>query len=813
MNLMLNSENFSSSSSEGKKNLEAKLQAIMQADYKGSLFPMLAVYQRILADNHQREQWPIVHDKLKTLFMCGKATPLDGPMIGIPVSIRDSDYFRSTEKLFGKSRSLLASIELMATAWNATFADTGLWMGKTFEPVSKKIVSEKCDDDPDLMTAYDSATTRIGRNYFRDPADPNLLQNLGLPVLNQVWNLKDRPMSVAAEGFDGDLLETNLNKEKAIPYSKTGGIFLASMGASVVPDMKGKQVYKLNYRWPKLTPAFPMTCLVDELVQIGEGIYLGQLVFATKHYSLGAIDFPFIPGDHSIELGEPYQPNKLSAFQSFIAMFTGKKKVSTPDYGYQNNGFFLMMDPAYAKEAYADDAFPQLRPRSGEIGFKELGYDVEPAIVETQSKDRDWVNGWKDDETLKLKFTTMITESSTQSSDGDVTELLREDESVLQMLQRISSDISKQTKHEDHLKHFEQLHRLFRSGVAPKIKDGLFKSTGSKGYNIRLNGQESHDWYGEEEKTEGFDYYHGATLNLHFGFSETFCPDREAVTLDAALIPSVLANALSEETLRGPNVMNMVWHNIGKYIFPWAGKSFEKISPRKLSMLLDESPDLAKRYPHRVAELKRHLASIPHYFLVKKNQQKYWNGANQFSKHLSSGSWDQGMSDEDKNFWTQEAADHWVMGYNLQDKRVVAADALMRIADMNYRVPELVLQQASEASGSPFVRQGYCFLGVDDQESILPMNNGDKGNKRVFQFHYRYPLIGGPVPIGFCLDELVEIADGLLFGQLIYSTALDVPFNSSVDTSEYKYQLFGYFLLLDDDWERHRQAIKLDTLS
>jgi hypothetical protein len=68
------------------------------------------------------------------------------------------------------------------------------------------------------------------------------------------------------------------------------------------------------------------------------------------------------------------------------------------------------------------------------------------------------------------------------------------------------------------------------------------------------------------------------------------------------------------------------------------------------------------------------------------------------------------------------------------------------------------------------------------------------------------------VPIGFCLDELVEIADGLFLGQLIYSTALDVSFHSSVHPSAFKYQLFGYFLLLDDDWERHRQAIKLDTI-
>ena len=812
MDLMLSSENFSSASSEQRLSLESKLQTILQADFKDNPYAMLAGYQRILADNHQSARWPLVYDKLKTLFMCGKAAPVDGPMIGIPVSIRDSDYFRDTAKLLGRDRSLLATIELMATAWNATFADTGLWMGKTFEPVSEKLVRDKCNDDAGLMENYDPVTTRIGRNFFREPGDPNLLQNMGLSVLDQVWNLQDRPISVSAEGFDGELLATNLDKEKAIPYSMTGGIFLAAMGTSVVPEMKSKPVYQLNYRWPRLHPAYPMTCLIDELVQVSRGIYLGQLVFATRHYSLGAIDLPFIPGKHGIELGEPYQPGKRSVFGRILSVFTGRRKKHVIDYGYHNNGFFLMMDPAYAKQVYADDAFPQLRPRPGEAGFKELGYDVAPALATTQRQGRDWFYGWRDDEALKKKFTTMITEPSTQTSDGDVAEMLRAGESVLQMLQRISADISVQSKHDDHLKHFQQLHRLFRSGVAPKVSNGLYQGAGRRGYNIRLDGQESQDWYGEKDMTRGFDYYHGATLNLHWGFSETFCPDRDAITPDAALIPSILANAMSVEAMRGPNVMNMVWHSIGKYIFPWAGKSFEKISPRKLSMLLDESPDLAQRYPQRVGELKRHMASIPHYALVKKNQENLWNGASRFGEHLAGGSWDQGMSDEDKAFWTQEAANRWVLGYNLQDKRVVVADALMRIADMNYRVPEPVLQQASEQSGSAFVRQGYCFLGVADQESILPMNNGSDASKRVFQFHYRFPLIGGPVPIGYCLDELVEIADGLLLGQLIYSTALDVPFNSSVDASEYKYQLFGYFLLLDDEWERHRQAIKLDTL-
>jgi len=812
MELKLSSENYPSATSEQKNALDSKLQSILQTDYKDSLFVMLASYQRILADNNQREQWPLLHDKLNTLFMCGKATPLNGPMIGIPVEIRDSDFFQKSAKLFGKDRSLLASIEVMATAWNASFADTGLWMGKTFEPVTENVVRQKSDNDPGVISAFNTETSRIGRNFFREPADPNAVQSIALPVLEQAWKLQDRPMTADTKGFAGKLLAENLEKEKLIPYSKTGGIYLANMGISVVPEMQGKQVYQLNYRWPNLNPVYPMTLLVDELVQIGEGIYLGQLVYATKHFSLGTIDLPFIPGQHDIELGMPYEPNKQSFFQWLVSLFTGNKKVKTPDYGYQNNGFFLMMDPAYAKQIYADDAFPQLRPRQGESGFTELSYDIETAKTKKQTDNRDWINGWRDDETLKQKFTTLITEPSTQSNDGDVADMLQQDESVLQMLQRISNDISAQSKPDDHLKHFEQLHRLFRSGVAPGIENGLFHGSGNKGYNTRLEGNKVYDWYGEDEVSTGFDYYHGANLNLHWGFSETFCPDRDAKTTNASLIPSVLGNVLNEERFRGPNVMNMVWHNIGKYIFPWAGKSYEKISARKLSMLLDESDDLDQRYPKRVRELKYHLASFPHYALVKKNRKHYWSGSSQYTEHLASGSWDHGMSDEDKVFWEKEATEKWLMGYNLQDKRVVNADALMRIADMNYRIPENKLQQASEASGSPFARQGYSFLGVADQQTILPMNNGDKGNKRVFQFHYRFPMIGGPVPIGFCLDELVEIADGLYLGQLIYSTALNVPFHSSVDPSDFKYQLFGYFVLLDDDWERHRQAIKLDTI-
>jgi len=816
----LDSRNFPSVDNIQAEQLANSLNSLLTADYSVSFFTMLAGYQRILADIRKKDQWAAIHDKLRILFMCGKSVPLNGPMVGVTLSIRDSDYFRETARSFGHERSLVAGIEWMATAWNLTFADTGLWMGKTFEPVTRDVLASKTNKDQNTLEKFDPDISRIGRNYFREPADPNLIQALGIPALTNLWHLKDRPLTTDTPSFDGILISENLDKEKYIPYSKTGGMFLASFGKSVVPEMRDKKVYQLNYRWPALQPVYPMTRLIDEVVQIAEGIYLGQLVFATKHYTLGSLRLPFCSDLPELFIGDPYSPQskEVSDIRNRLFSFE-RKKNDVIDYGYQNNGYFLMMDPNFATEIYADEAFPQLRPRSGESGYHELGYDRQHDTVSRAStvtlKDNqwntiDWVNGWRDNDDVHKKFTRFILEPSPRESDTDVRELLRDGESILQMLKRISNEISTQSNHDDRLKHFEKLNLLFRNGVAPTIEKGLFQGHGVKGYNVRAEGQEIPVWYGKQEPCIGFDYYHGATLNLHLGFSDTLHPDLDQIYDDSESFPGALASTL-QHNLRGPNVLNITWHSIGKYLFPWAGKSFEKISGRKLSMLLDESHDLAKRYSVRVSELKNYLASAPHYDLVLKNQNGLWQKEGPYGKYLQSGSWDAGMSDDDKAFWEKEANDHWIFGNNIEDERIVRADCLMKLIDMNYRIPDPSLQALSASGPSPFARQGYIFLGVSDRESILPMNNGRDVKKKVFQFHYRYPMIGGPAPIGFCLDEIVEIADGLYLGQLIYSTALHIPFHSSVDPSVYRYQLFGYFLLLDDVWQYHRNAIGLDV--
>lgn len=366
----LNSKHFPVTSSTETKSLEASLNDILENDYHGSFFILLGKYQRILADNNQKQYWLEINKKLDTLFKCGASEVINGPMIGIPISIRDSDQFKAAAELMGEDRSVFANIELLATSWNATYADTGIWMGKAFEPVTRETLTAKTNNDATIMRHFNESTTRIGRNYFRQPPDPNALQAIGLPALSKLWKLKERPMSPESDGFDCELLAKNLEKEKAIPYSQTGGYFLCNFDTSIVPGMNGKDVYQLNYRWPALRPIYPMTRLVDELVRIDDGIYLGQLVYATRHYSFG--DFT-LPNKNIVSIGDTYP---------YLSLFDRIKKnlgftVSTDHnyYGYQNNGYFLMVDPDYAKEFYADDAFPQLRPRLGEIGFHELGYD------------------------------------------------------------------------------------------------------------------------------------------------------------------------------------------------------------------------------------------------------------------------------------------------------------------------------------------------------------------------------------------------------------------------------------------------------
>ncbi|MCP5244735.1 MAG: hypothetical protein H6937_01725 [Burkholderiales bacterium] len=54
MAAFLSSRNFLTGSNGEAQYLENVLNAILEQDYKGSFFTMLAQYQRVLADNNQK---------------------------------------------------------------------------------------------------------------------------------------------------------------------------------------------------------------------------------------------------------------------------------------------------------------------------------------------------------------------------------------------------------------------------------------------------------------------------------------------------------------------------------------------------------------------------------------------------------------------------------------------------------------------------------------------------------------------------------------------------------------------------------------
>jgi hypothetical protein len=100
----------------------------------------------------------------------------------------------------------------------------------------------------------------------------------------------------------------------------------------------------------------------------------------------------------------------------------------------------------------------------------------------------------------------------------------------------------------------------------------------------------------------------------------------------------------------------------------------------------------------------------------------------------------------------------------------------------------------------------FFFIGRPNRVSMLPENKG----KKIYQFNYRWKPLKNIPPDCFCIDEIAQIADGLYLGLLIYATDWLKPWNPTTDILEYKYRLFGYFLLMDEDWHALRLRIGFD---
>lgn len=115
-----------------------------------------------------------------------------------------------------------------------------------------------------------------------------------------------------------------------------------------------------------------------------------------------------------------------------------------------------------------------------------------------------------------------------------------------------------------------------------------------------------------------------------------------------------------------------------------------------------------------------------------------------------------------------------------------------------------------KASTEEAQQHGYDVKNFFFIARQAPSISPDSRGKRIFQFNYRWPNLKTIVPDCFCIDELVQIARGLYLGRLMYATNIKAPYDPSKDPEIYRYGLFGYFLLMDKEWQRIRLSIGFD---
>ncbi len=186
--------------------------------------------------------------------------------------------------------------------WGNTLVDISPWAGKSFTPADSDQIGKVTDSffKPD-GEAY------LGINAFHIVED-SVLSSVSLHAMDLWMGLKRAPKDEAEK----------------YGYEKKGGDFITYRAPTV--DAAGdREVLQLNYRWKRLECRPPLSLLIDELLQIADGLYLGQLFFATNH----------VLGD--------YDPEKPIDY-----------------YDYRHFGYFTLFDESWNDEARRLFSFVQI---------------------------------------------------------------------------------------------------------------------------------------------------------------------------------------------------------------------------------------------------------------------------------------------------------------------------------------------------------------------------------------------------------------------------------------------------------------------
>lgn len=353
---------------------------------KSSLLEVMKDYLGELAGTLDNDAVPL--RKLRTLFSLGRAPDrLDGHHYGITLGLRTGDL----EGMAAEYGNLLGYV------WGLAIGRTCPWVGKSFTPMAEA--------DRQQITGHvipDHVPVCRGINHFNiiEHAPVNLAASA---VLGFLWQLSDAPP----------------DERLRYGHERNGGHFVAHRAPSVYTGTP-REVFRLNYRFAQLGNPLPLPFLVDELVEIAEGMYLGQLLFATAPM---------------FDRYDPLAPDAV--------------------YHYQHFGYFLLVSQAWNAEAKR--LFPHLEMPAAAVSSGL--HAAAPAIA------------------TPAKFTTLTLAAP---GDGNVDAALlatvRQDlaraGTVLRMLKSYSDTLMRDPTTESTI--FGKLHTLFNAGIGPEIMNGYY---------------------------------------------------------------------------------------------------------------------------------------------------------------------------------------------------------------------------------------------------------------------------------------------------------------------------------------------------
>jgi hypothetical protein len=214
----------------------------------GTVLALLKRYMDLLRTSADNQSEPF--QKLAKLFEMGRdLSALEGHHYGVAVGLRQS----------GERHPLSHMDNVLGLLWGATLQDESPWVGKSFRRADETAMQAVVGAEN-----LGPASRFLGINHFNQ-LEWHPANNVSFHALTWWLSLQDAPAE----------------ERRAFGYDRIGGHFVAGVAPSVCAQSP-RQVFSLNYRWPSLGNRPPLSWLIDEMVQIADGLYLGQLLFASR---------------------------------------------------------------------------------------------------------------------------------------------------------------------------------------------------------------------------------------------------------------------------------------------------------------------------------------------------------------------------------------------------------------------------------------------------------------------------------------------------------------------------------------------------